>query len=127
MNYDIVADSITAFQVTPADARTSTVTGSAVDVRNYIGQLGFIQDVGTVGGTNPTLNGKIQDSADGSTGWADVDGAAFAQVTATGNIQKITVNTRDVKRYVRYVGTIAGSTPSFDMGVIGVGKLQAGA
>lgn len=106
-------------------ARTSTVTGSAVDLQQYIGKVAFIQQVGTVSGTTPTLDGKIQDSADGSTGWADVSGATFStQVTASNNQQVIAVDVRSTKRYVRYVGTIGGTTPSFAVGVIAVGEKQ---
>ena len=125
MNYDIAASSLTAFQVTPANANTSTVTGSSVDIKDYVGEIGIIQDVGTVGGTNPTLNGKIQESLNGSTGWTDVSGAAFTEVTSTGNVQKLNLNTRSLSRYIRYVGTIAGSSPAFDLGVVGIGKAQA--
>lgn len=105
------------------DAETSTVTGSGVDIRDYIGSIKITQDVGTVGGTSPTLDGKIQDSADNST-FADVSGATFTQVTSTGNQQSITLDTRSVQRYIRYVGTIAGTSPAFDMGASLVGKKQ---
>lgn len=105
-------------------ARTSTVTGSAIDLQTYIGKVAIIQQVGTVSGTTPTLDGKIQDSADGSTGWTDVSGATFTQVTASNNQQVIAVDTRVARRYVRYVGTIAGTTPSFAVGVIATGEKQ---
>lgn len=98
-------------------ARTSTVTGSAVDVSKNAGSLVILQEVGTVSGTTPTLDGKIQDSDDGSTGWADVTGATFTQVTASDSYQKLVLDARQVKKFVRYVGTIAGTTPSFTMGV----------
>lgn len=105
------------------DVETSTVTGTGVDLKDYIGSLKVTQDVGTVGGTTPTLDGKIQESDDNST-FTDVTGLAFTQVTATGNQQSIAVDTRAVKRYIRYVGTIAGTAPTFDMGVSLVGKKQ---
>lgn len=98
-------------------ARTATVTGSAVDVRSYKGGLLIEQLVGVVSGTTPTLNGKIQTSADGSTGWVDITGATFAQVTATDSFLDIGINVRETLGYIRYVGTIAGTTPSFTMGV----------
>lgn len=106
-------------------ARTSTVTGSAVDIRDYTGRIKVLQLVGTVSGTSPTLDGKIQDSADGSTGWADVTGATFTQVTASNSSQSIGVDTRACKRYIRYVGTIAGTSPSFMVGASFIGKKQS--
>lgn len=106
---------------TPEGEVSSTVTGSAVDIRGFIGNIKVTQDVGTATGTSETLDGKIQDSADGSTGWADVTGATFTQVTDSDDVQSISVETRATKRYIRYVGTIAGSTPTFDLGVSLVG------
>ena len=45
-----------------------------------------LEVTGTVSGTSPTLDAKLQDSADGSA-WADT-GVAFTQVTATGSRQQ---------------------------------------
>lgn len=109
---------LTQVAVSGIAARTSTVTTSAVDVRQYKGGMVIQQLVGVVSGTTPTLNGKLQTSADGSTGWTDISGATFTEVTATDNMQKIGVNVRNTSGYVRYVGTIAGTTPSFTMGVV---------
>jgi hypothetical protein len=83
----------------------------------------IVQDVGTVSGTTPTLDGKIQDSADNSA-FADVTGYTFTQVTASTSLQSLNVDTRKVRRYIRYVGTIAGTTPSFSMDVVAVGQKQ---
>lgn len=113
---------LTAGVLSRSNAKTATVTGAAVDIRDYTGSLKVIQDVGTVSGTTPTLDGKIQDSADGSTGWADVTGATFTQVTASDSQQAIGLDTRACKRYVRYVGTIAGTTPSFNVAALFVGQ-----
>lgn len=104
-------------------ARTSTVTTSAVDLKEYLGKIAVIQQVGTVSGTSPTLDGKIQDSADGSTGWTDISVTA-TQVTASNSQQVLSVDTRVARRYIRYVGTIAGTTPSFTMGIVLVGQKQ---
>jgi hypothetical protein len=101
--------------LTPRTA-TSTVTGSAVDLITGDGRCFAVQQVGTVSGTSPTLAGKIQESADGSTGWADIAGATFTTVTATDNVQAITFDR--TQRYVRYVGTIGGTSPSFPVGVL---------
>jgi hypothetical protein len=95
---------------------TSTVTGSSGDLLAGDGRCFALQQVGAVSGTAPTLDGKIQESSDGSTNWTDITGATFTQVTATGNYQAITFDRS--KRYVRYVGTIAGTTPSFALAVV---------
>jgi hypothetical protein len=100
-------------------ARTTTITGSSVDIGLYDGRVKIIQDMHTMTGT-PTLDGKIQDSPDGSTGWADVTGATFVQVTAVAH-EAIGLDTRKAKRYIRYVGTIGGGTPVLTGSVILVG------
>jgi hypothetical protein len=105
-------------QLAPCDVVSSTITGSAVDIRELEGDVLFTQFSDATNGANVTLDGKIQDSADGSTGWADVSGATFTQVdnTAGGAMEQISVPANSMERYVRYVGTIAGTTPSFACG-----------
>lgn len=95
--------------------------GTGVDVSGYHGVLAITQHVGIVTGTTPTLDGKIQDSADNST-FADVSGATFTQVTASGSFQTIAVNTQSVRKYIRYARTAGGTTPNFTVGVIAVGQ-----
>jgi hypothetical protein len=101
--------------VTPRTA-TATVTGSPVDLITGDGRCFAVQQVGTVTGTSPTLAGKIQESADGSSNWTDIAGATFTTVTATDNVQAITFDR--TCRYVRYIGTIGGTSPSFPVGVL---------
>lgn len=124
MSYDINSP-LTQTSVSAIAARTSTVTTSSVDVRTYKGTLIVQQLVGVVSGTNPTLNGKIQTSADGSNDWTDITGATFTEVTATDSFQKIGVDMRKTSGYIRYVGTIAAdANPSFTMGVVLLGQKE---
>lgn len=110
----------TVFELAPAAVRTATANGTGVDIQGYREVLKIMLNVGTVTGTTPTLNVKIQDSEDNST-YADVTGLAFAQVTAAGN-WSIGVNTRAVRSHIRVVMTIAGSTPSFPCTILAVGQ-----
>jgi hypothetical protein len=66
---------------------------------------------GTVSGTSPTLDVKLQDSADGSS-WADT-GVAFTQVTATGSRQQREFRTKQGRPHVRLAATVGGTSPSF--------------
>lgn len=95
---------------------TSTVTGSGVDMIHADGRCFAVQHVGTVSGTSPILDGKIQESDAPGSGYTDIAGAAFTSVTASNNLQIISF-TRS-KRYLRYVGTIAGTSPSFTLAVL---------
>jgi hypothetical protein len=101
--------------LTPRTA-TTTVIGTAVDLVSADGRCFAVQQVGTVSGTSPTLAGKVQESADGSTNWTDISGATFTTVSATDNVQAISFDR--TLRYVRYVGTIGGTSPSFPVAVL---------
>lgn len=95
-----------------ASTYTSTTNGTGVDLSQYDGQVAVLLDSAAGTGTSPTSNVKIQDSADNSS-FADVAGLAFTQVTTTASRQKLVFDTRDVRRYVRVVNTVGGTTPSF--------------
>lgn len=116
-----VIDSIKAlFAIRPITA-TSTQTGSGVDTTGY-NSLAASLEVGVVSGTTPTLDVKLQESDTSGGTYTDISGATFTQVTATGNSQIIRVEglnqgTSGRKRFIRAVGTIAGTTPSFAFGV----------
>lgn len=105
------------FSIRPVTA-TSTATGTGVDTLGY-NSAAVALEVGAVSGTSPTLDVKIQDSADNSA-FADVAGLTFTQVTASNNSQILRIeglNTATRRRYLRAVGTIAGTSPSFAFGV----------
>ncbi len=75
------------------------------------GEAGFVMvgvHVSATGGT-PTLNGGLEESDNGSSGWTAVAGGAFAQQTAAGNTVAFA---RPTKNYVRVTTTVAGTTPS---------------
>jgi hypothetical protein len=111
---DIANEIILGVGLAPQTITTSS-NGSSGDMINGDGPCFAIQQVGTVSGTNPTLAGKIQESADGSS-WSDISGATFTSVTASSNYQCI--NFERTKRYVRYVGTVGGTSPSFAVAVV---------
>jgi len=123
MNYDIKNSITLANGGVAPGAKTSTVTGTGINLSGYQTAVVFAQDVGAVSGTSPTLNGKIQDSADNST-FADVSGYTFAEVTTSTDNQQLSVDPRAVRQYVRYVGTIAGTSPSFGLSVTTAGGKQ---
>lgn len=112
--HDIANNAILGVGVTP---RTATVTfnGTAGDFISGDGQCCAIQSVGTIGGTSPSLAGKIQESSDQNT-WTDISAGAFSAVAAADNLQAICFDRS--KRYLRYVGTIAGTSPTIPLAVI---------
>lgn len=94
---------------------SSTSNGSSVDLIDGDGACFAIQHVGDLDDTG-TLDGHIEQSADGST-WSAISGAAFDQVTAANNLQVITF--RRTSRYLRWSVTIGGEgSPVFTVGVV---------
>ncbi len=91
--------------LTNAASQASTVTGAALNIAalDWNGAIEITQNVGAVTGS---ITGKIQDSADGSTGWTDLTGAAFTAVSIANNTQRISFPAESTRGYIRYVGTI---------------------
>lgn len=113
------AGGATVEHLSASASQASTVTGSAVDLNAYEGPCAIVQSHGTGTGT---LDGKIQDSADGSTGWADVTGATFTQSATTADVKVLVLNPRQTKRYIRYVGTIVTGPQNVAVALVGVKK-----
>lgn len=104
-------------------ARTSTA--NSADITNYNGRsVKFVLDVGTVTGTSPTLDVKIQGKDTLSGTYQDITGAAFTQKTSSTSTDDLTIAlgitivanrsiSNVVPRIFRAVATIAGTSPSF--------------
>jgi hypothetical protein len=115
-------------ELAPAARRTTTLTGIGIDVLEYEGVALVLLNASAGTGTSPTLDVKLQHSDDDST-YEDVTSGTFTQVTdvaETAGVRVMKLNVSDLKRYLRVVGTIAGTTPSFDFGVEFVGITKAG-
>ncbi len=102
------------FSIRPV-ALTSSADGTGIDRLGFDDAM-FMLEVGAVSGTSPTLDVKIQESADNST-FTDISGATFTQITAADKSATLRVNLAGKKRYLRAVATIAGTSPSFTGGV----------
>lgn len=104
-------------------AATANATGTAVDISGYEGHLVIVQNVGVV--TGGSIAGKIQtgDAADGSDA-ADVTGATFTTVTTSNDpkIEKITVECNNLKKYIRYLGTVTTGPAQVAVEMIGKPK-----
>lgn len=99
-------------------ANTAAATSSGVDLTGYEGDVSIIVSTGAITGT---LDGKIQDSADNSS-FADVSGLTFSQVTAANKIAALTVNVGQVRRYIKYVGTVGTGPVLISVQLAGVKK-----
>jgi len=99
-------------------ANTAAATGSGVDLLDYEGPVLIVQNHGASTGT---LDGKIQDSADNSS-FADVAGATFTQSTTTADIKSLVVQSKQVRRYIKYVGTVGTGPQVVGVSLSGVKK-----
>lgn len=95
--------------------------GSAVDVSEYDNPVAVLLNC-SAGTDDMTCNVKLQASANGSTGWADIDGAAFEEVTTDPSSQKIVFNPAQTSKFVRAVIDVGGTTPSFIVGAQIIGE-----
>jgi len=102
----------------------TTVTGSAID------RLGFDEALVVVNsgtnGTSGTVDIKVQESDDSTSGFADIDGAAFAQITED-NDNTIYVGRLDLsgrKRYIQVVAVVDTAACDFGVDVILSGAKQ---
>ena len=103
-----------------ADSRSASANGTGFDLQgsnDAEGEAIVILDSEAGTGTSPTLDVKLQESANDSD-WSDISGATFTQVTDGGaGFEKISINTNDTERYLRAVATLGGTSPVFVFGV----------
>lgn len=118
------ADSL---ELEAVDTYTSTQTSPALDLTSYVGNVAIIlhSKEGT-GNADNTLNAKIQESATSGGSYTDVSGATFTEVddTAGGSIQIIKLDADAVLGFIKGIGTIAGTSPSFIYGISVIGRKQ---
>lgn len=106
-----------------AQAIAASANGAGVDIKDYVGTMQILLDAGVATGTTPTLDVKIQDSDD-NTNFTDVTGKAFTQVTTVASRQQMVLDINAVRRYIRAVSTLSGTTPVYPISVQGVGVKQ---
>lgn len=113
-------------------ARTTTGNGSAVDSGivggSAYGGEAFVQVTAAAGTGGPTLIVKVQGSADGSTGWADL--ATFSTVAAASVPLGLKATwaagaAGSTPKFLRATWTIAGTGPSFTFAVAAFRRLAA--
>lgn len=97
-----------------ATTQTTSGAGAAVDLGARDRLLRQTLAVSGASGTAPTLDVRLEASADGLSGWRTV--ATFARATLP-TVEKISAVSPE--RYVRVAWTIAGTTPAFTFGVTG--------
>lgn len=120
-----LGDHLQVIEMLAPARKTTTETGSAIDLQQYVGAMKVVLSSSAGGGTTPTLDVKLTECDTSGGTYTDVSGAAFTQVTnAADSTEAITLNADSCKRYIKAVATIAGTSPTFDMALVAVGVKQ---
>jgi hypothetical protein len=100
------------FPLHPVASETSTFTGATTNIADLVafdGHIQIILDAGAAASSG-TMTGKIQHSDTTTDGdFSDVSGGGFTAVAQAVSKQVLALNRDALKRYIRFVGTIAAS------------------
>ena len=114
------------FPLHPLAQETTTFTGATTniaDLKDFDGEIQIILDSGAAASSG-TMTGKIQhsDTTDNAD-FSDVTGGGFTAVAQAVSKQVMTLNRDALKRYIRFVGTIASSgTTTYSVNGYGLKK-----
>ena len=114
------------FKLHPVAEETATFTGATTniaDLKDFDGDIQIILDSGAAAASG-TMTGKIQHSdTTTSNDFEDVTGGGFTAVAQAASKQVKTLNRDALKRYIRFVGTIASSgTTTYSVNGYGLKK-----
>ena len=96
---------------------TATATSSAIDLKEFDGDVLLVLNCAAGTGSSPTLDIKVQDSDETGGTYGDLSGATFTQVTDAASVQTLEVNKDECKRFIKIVQTVGGSSPVFVYGI----------
>lgn len=100
-------------------AGTSDVNSSAVDTAGYT-EVNFIVTLGVMAASS-TCDFKVQESADGSTGWTDLTGTASTQAVNTDDDKQVGISILNpLKRYLRVATTRGDSGNTTIQGLLAI-------
>jgi len=108
-----------AVELVASAARTTSGTGSAVDVGSVrqVGELALY--ITAASGSDASLELEVQTSEDGTTGWRTVSTDESATLVIGAGTTKREFVAAELARFVRLVWTISGTTPSYTFSVSG--------
>ena len=121
-----LGDKTILLSLLPNDVVTTTGLGSAVDLEDYEGEMAVVLDA-EAGGASITYAVKLQESDTSGGSYTDVTGGAFTTTDAnTALVEKISVNTNDMKRFVKLSITVAGGTGAGAVSVVALASKKYG-
>ena len=121
-----LGDKTFVLSLLPSDVVTTTGLGSAVDLEDYEGEMAVVLDA-EAGGAGITYAVKLQESDTSGGTYTDVTGGAFTTTDANAaSVEKISVNTNDMKRFVKLSITVAGGTGAGAVSVVALASKKYG-
>lgn len=98
--------------------------GPSVSVKDITDQAVAILNVSNGSGTLPTLDAKIQQSANGGSTWTDVPHCSFTQFGATGGVQQVVIRPGETTGLIRACVIVAGTNVDYlaSMTILGLPK-----
>jgi len=121
-----LGDKTFVLSLLPNDVVTTTGLGSAVDLEDYEGEMAVVLDA-EAGGASITYAVKLQESDTSDGTYTDVTGGAFTTTDANAAlVEKISVNTNDMKRFVKLSITVAGGTGAGAVSVVALASKKYG-
>jgi FlaG/FlaF family flagellin (archaellin) len=97
-----------------------------IDLRDYIGSVDVVFNIGVGTGTSPTYDAYLQSGSESNGANAtNISGASITQAANANSFQQISVDTKAVGRYLKVVQTVGGSgTPLMPAGIVLIGTKQ---
>tara|TARA_R100000654_G_scaffold51729_1_gene77862 strand:+ start:158 stop:541 length:384 start_codon:yes stop_codon:yes gene_type:complete len=125
----IIQQNLEKLEISAAVASASvsaTATSSAIDLKDFDGDVLLVLNCAAGTGSSPTLDVKVQDSDETGGTYGDLSGATFTQVTTSASLQTLEVNKDECKRFIKVVQTVGGSSPVFVYGISLIGAKKYG-
>jgi hypothetical protein len=128
VNVNDYANGITrAAGITRPTAGVSTnITAGGVDCIHMDGPMGCVVNVGTVVGTETVFTGKVQEAPNITSGYTDLTTVPLSITSTTGVPGISVVNFVRTQRFVRFMGTITGTTAAVALDVVFEGRNKQG-
>jgi len=104
-------------------SRTATLTGTGQNCSDYDGQMMAVLTCSAGAAGTVTLDVKLQSSTVVGSGYVDIPGAVFTQVTTAASNQNLVFTVGTGGSFIRAIGTQgAGSTFVYGVELLGVKK-----
>jgi hypothetical protein len=116
----VTANAAAPINTTDRASAAATTTYTSAAIVPTTGQISYTINIATtaVSGTTPTMDCVVRESADSGVNYFDV--YHFERITNTGNL--VSPLMRITGNRLRYICTIAGTTPSFTFSIIRIGS-----